>query len=144
MHSRFSAVSRTYKYFISTVKNPFNTELAYYLNIPLDIESMNKACSFLFKHTDFTSFSKLHTQTSTNNCIIKRAVFEINENMIIFTITADRFLRNMVRAVVGTLLEVGKGNISPKDVDAIISQKDRSKAGFSVPAKGLFLEKVNY
>lgn len=144
MHTRFSAVSRTYKYYISTIKNPFYKELSYYLNVKLNVEHMNKACSYLLKHTDFTSFSKLHTQTATNNCNISKAEFKWDNNMLVFTISADRFLRNMVRAIVGTLLEVGKGNISIEDVDKIISLKDRSKAGFSVPAKGLFLEKVEY
>ncbi len=144
MHSRFNAVSRTYKYYISPKKNPFNNEFSYYLNIPLDVEEMNKACGYLFIHTDFTSFSKLHTQTATNDCKVKAAGFEFKNNMLVFSITADRFLRNMVRAIVGTMLEVGKGNIAAEVVDDIISLKDRSKAGFSVPAKGLFLERVEY
>lgn len=143
-HSRFSAISRTYRYYISLVKDPFNEKNSYYYNGFLDIESMNIACSYLLNHSDFTSFSKLHTQTTTNNCVIKLAKIERINNMLVFTITADRFLRNMVRAIVGTLIEIGKGKLNAKDINNIIEAKDRNVAGFSVPAHGLFLEKVTY
>lgn len=141
---RFDAISRTYRYYITSVKNPFKEKTSYYFNGNLNVEEMNKACRFLFDYTDFTSFSKLHTQTATNNCTIKYAKFEKVNNELVFTISADRFLRNMVRAIVGTLLEVGKGKLCAEDMATIIEQKDRGKAGFSVPAHALFLEKVTY
>ena len=144
LHSRFSATSRTYKYYISIIKDPFNEKTRYYFNGSLDINAMNQACANLYEHTDFTSFSKLHTQTATNNCIIQLAKFERIENELIFTITADRFLRNMVRAIVGTLFEIGKGKMKAEEINRIIKAKDRSMAGFSVPAHGLFLERVIY
>lgn len=143
-HSRFSAISRTYRYFISRTKDPFCDKQCYYFHGPLDLESMEKACQYLFEFEDFTSFSKLHTQTTTNLCKISEAFWEEKNGKLIFTITADRFLRNMVRAVVGTLLEIGKGKLKTEDMKNIIEAKDRSKAGFSVPAQGLFLEKVSY
>ena len=105
---------------------------------------MNKACGYLLAYTDFTSFSKLHTQTATNNCRIEMAGFEIVDKELVFTITADRFLRNMVRAIVGTLIEIGKGKLSAEAMKKVIEAKDRSGAGYSVPAHGLFLEKVVY
>ena len=143
-HTRFTAISRTYSYYISLVKNPFNYKTSYFINVKLDVDAMNEACLFLYDHTDFTSFSKLHTQTATNNCVIKHAAFKITEDGLVFTIKADRFLRNMVRAIVGTLIEIGKGKIKPDDINAIIKMKDRRGAGYSVPANGLFLEKVEY
>ncbi len=145
MHTRFSAVSRTYKYYINTRKDPFNTKYSYYFNGDLDIAAMNHAAKYIAEYDDFTSFSKLHTQTATNICKISEATWEVfDDGRLVFTITADRFLRNMVRAVVGTLIEVGKKRITPEDVKSIIEAKDRSKAGFSVPANGLFLEKIKY
>ena len=144
MHARFSAVSRTYKYFISRKKSPFNSLFNYFFDGHLDVEAMQIASAFLFQYEDFTSFSKLHTQTATNNCKITVANWELVNNELVFTITADRFLRNMVRAIVGTLLEIGKGKMNPEDMKRIIEAKDRSRAGFSVPAKGLFLERVVY
>ncbi len=143
-NARFSALSRTYKYYINTVKDPFKRDVSFYYNGTLDVSEMNKACGFLIKHTDFTSFSKLHTQTATNNCDIEYAKFVTNKNDLTFTITANRFLRNMVRAIVGTLVEIGKGNLSAEDINSIIQAKDRGKAGFSVPAHALFLDNVNY
>ena len=145
LHARFSAVSRTYKYYINQKKNPFNTSYSYYFNGALDVDAMNRASAKLKEYDDFTSFSKLHTQTATNLCSIEKAVWEaFDDGSLVFTITADRFLRNMVRAIVGTLIEVGKGKITPDDVRLIIEAKNRSKAGFSVPATGLFLEKIKY
>ena len=117
---------------------------SYYYHAPLEVEKMKEACAFLFQYIDFTSFSKLHTQTKTNNCNIAEAYWEETDNMLVFTIRADRFLRNMVRAIVGTLLEVGKGKLEVNDVKRIIEAKDRSQAGFSVPAEGLFLEHIDY
>ncbi len=144
-HARFSAVSRTYKYYINRIKNPFVLNYSYYLSHELDTDAMNRAATFLMTYADFTSFSKLHTQTATNLCSISEAFWAEDESKnLVFTITADRFLRNMVRAVVGTLLEVGRGRLLPEEVKTIIEAKDRSKAGFSVPAKGLFLERIEY
>ncbi len=145
MHARFSAVSRTYKYYINTIKNPFITKYSYFHPLPLDVEAMNRAADYLLEYEDFTSFSKLHTQTATNICRIHEANWEKKQNGdLIFTITADRFLRNMVRAIVGTLLEIGKGKMKPEAIKEIIEAKDRGKAGFSAPAHGLFLEKIVY
>jgi tRNA pseudouridine38-40 synthase len=144
LHSRFSAKKRRYKYFISTVKDPFRSHLSYYFNVHLNVDEMEKAAAFLFDYDDFTSFSKLHTQTATNICKIMEAKWEFEGNMLVFTISADRFLRNMVRAIVGTLIEIGRGKLDAEDMKTIIESKDRSKAGYSVPAQGLFLSGVEY
>lgn len=144
VNARFSAISRTYTYYISIVKNPFNKEFAYYFSPILNIEKMNQAATTLLEYTDFTSFSKLHTQTKTNNCKITEAFWKQENEQLIFTITANRFLRNMVRAIVGTLMDIGKDKITIEDFRKIIISKNRSSAGFSVPAKGLFLEKIMY
>ena len=109
MHARFSALSRTYKYYINTKKSPFRTEYSWYLPIYLDIEKMNIACEILKKNTDFTSFSKLHTDVKTNNCKVMDAYWLKDEANLVFTIKADRFLRNMVRAIVGTMVDIGSG-----------------------------------
>ena len=143
-HCRFDAIERTYKYYITLQKDPFNFLYSSYLYGDIDIEKMNSASAKLFDYTDFTSFSKVDTDTKTNNCVIKKAEWKKSGNMLIFTISADRFLRNMVRAIVGTLLEVGKGKISVDDFCKIIETKDRSKAGVSAPANALFLEDVKY
>lgn len=144
-HSRFSAISRTYKYYISKIKDPFTLETASYVWGTLDIEMMNKASNVLFEYRDFTSFSKLHTETATNNCIITKAEWSIDENQkLVFTISADRFLRNMVRAIVGTMLEVGRGKISLNDFRLIIESKNRSNAGMSASPEGLFLVDIKY
>ncbi|MGE0020874.1 MAG: tRNA pseudouridine(38-40) synthase TruA [Draconibacterium sp.] len=143
-HGRFSAVSRTYKYFISTVKNPFNTETSFQYTVPLNVDLMNEAAKTLFEFTDFTSFSKLHTDVKTNNCKIYHAEWERQGDQLVFTIKADRFLRNMVRAIVGTLLEVGKGKITVDDFRKIIESKNRGAAGTSVPPQGLFLVDIGY
>ncbi len=143
-HARFSAVSRTYRYYITTAKDPFTEESAWFLQHPPDIAAMNKGCSILLKHKDFTSFSKLHSDVRTNDCRIIKAEWVQDNNMFIFTIKADRFLRNMVRAIVGTMVEIGRGKISIEDFKKIIMAKDRGKAGKSVPAKGLFLEDIEY
>jgi tRNA pseudouridine38-40 synthase len=144
LHSRFSAIERTYKYYINQVKDPFSKNQSYFYHGPIEIQAMKDSCQYLSQFTDFTSFSKLHTQTSTNRCAIKKAEWEVDGDKLIFTITADRFLRNMVRAIVGTMMEIGKGKIPAKEMKSIIEAKDRSKAGYSVPAGGLFLEKVRY
>ena len=145
MHSRFSALSRTYNYIISRDKDPFSQETSTYVWGKLNVDAMNDACKILFDYTDFTSFSKLHTDTATNNCTILKAEWkETEDNKLIFTISADRFLRNMVRAIVGTMLEVGRGKISLDEFKTIIESKDRSKAGMSVPPQGLFLCDIAY
>ncbi len=143
-HARFDATSRTYKYYLAKVKMPFAYEQSYYYSFPLNISAMNDAAKKLLDYTDFTSFSKLHTDVKTNNCVIKEAYWEETDEQLIFTITADRFLRNMVRAIVGTLLEVGKGKCSVERFCEIIEAKDRGKAGSSAPAEGLFLHKIVY
>ncbi len=143
-NSRFDAISRTYKYYTSCAKNPFDRSWVVKLNKTPDIAAMNSAAAVLFEFVDFTSFSKLHTQTATNNCKISEVHWDKEGDKIIFTITADRFLRNMVRAIVGTLLEVGYGKESVESFRQIIEKRDRCHAGMSVPAHGLFLEKVQY
>ncbi len=143
-HARFSTISRTYKYYISTKKNPFFKNFSLEYTSKLNLKAMQQASEYILMYNDFTSFSKLHTQTKTNLCKIFYAGWEQKEDLLIFTITADRFLRNMVRAIVGTLLEIGKNKISADEIKNIIEAKNRKNAGFSVPAKGLFLEKVNY
>jgi len=144
VHARFDALSRTYEYRITQQKNPFLTQLAYQYTHNLDILLMNEAANALFDYIDFTSFSKLHTDVKTNNCKIMRAEWTKNGDMLVFTIQADRFLRNMVRAIVGTLLEVGKGNISVEQFRDIIEQKNRCSAGTSAPAHGLYLVGIEY
>jgi tRNA pseudouridine38-40 synthase len=143
-HARFGALSRTYKYYISTEKNPFNTETSYRYFKPLDLDKMNEAAKTLFDYEDFTSFSRLHTDVKTNNCKIFEAEWITENNQIVFIIKADRFLRNMVRAVVGTLLEVSRGKLSIDGFKNIIESKDRSAAGASAPAQGLFLVDIEY
>jgi tRNA pseudouridine38-40 synthase len=143
-NARFDAVSRMYKYYLSDKKLPF-IEDYYYKIFPLpNIERMNEACSILYGASDFTSFSKLHTQTKTNNCKLSKAIWETQDELMVFTIVADRFLRNMVRSIVGTLVEIGLGNLSIPDLQKIIDSKDRSNAGYSVPAKGLVLYDIEY
>ena len=143
-HARFSAISRTYEYRISRFKDPFNREFVYNYSADLDIDLMNQGAEALFDYEDFTSFSKLHTQVKTNNCKMIHAKWNMRNDLLVFTITADRFLRNMVRAIVGTLLDLGKHKIDLSDLRKIIENKNRSDAGFSVPAKGLFLTKIEY
>jgi tRNA pseudouridine38-40 synthase len=143
-HARFSAVSRTYRYYISTVKDPFSIDTSYQFTIPLNMEMMNEAAQVLFEFSDFTSFAKLHTDVKTNNCKVFQAEWKTENNQLVFTIKADRFLRNMVRAIVGTLLEVGKGKITINDFRKIIEIKDRGAAGTSVPPQGLFLVDIGY
>ncbi|MEG2759021.1 MAG: tRNA pseudouridine(38-40) synthase TruA [Rikenellaceae bacterium] len=144
LHARFSAIEREYKYYITTVKDPFKIETAVYYSAPLDIEKMNEAASMLLTYSDFTSFAKLHTDTKTNICKVTHAHFQQEGDTITFTIRADRFLRNMVRAIVGSLLDVGKGNITVLDFKNIIEALDRSKASSSAYAHGLFLTNIRY
>jgi len=143
-HARFSAVSRTYHYYITTEKNPFVIETSHKYLKPLDIEKMNEAAQILFDYEDFTSFSRLHTDVKTNNCKIKQAEWIRKDQQLIFIIKANRFLRNMVRAIVGTLLEVGQGKLSIQQFREIIERKNRGAAGASAPAEGLFLVDIEY
>ena len=145
MHARFSAISRTYKYYVTTRKDPFAGKFKNKVFGEIDIDKMNDACQILFDYIDFTSFSKLHTDVKTNNCTIMYARWEKEENGdLIFTIKADRFLRNMVRAIVGTLLLIGRGKLTKNDLIKIIEHKDRSKAGDSATAQALFLTDIEY
>jgi tRNA pseudouridine38-40 synthase len=143
-HARFDAVSRTYKYYLTEEKNPFDYPFRYKITPPLDFEKMNAAARILLEYTDFTSFSKLHTDVKTNNCRILKAEWTQENDAYVFTIQADRFLRNMVRAIVGTLLEVGKGKLQEEGLRQIIESKDRGKAGTSVPGNALFLTDIEY
>jgi tRNA pseudouridine38-40 synthase len=143
-HARFDCQERTYKYYISTIKEVFNKDYVWQYYSNLDIEAMNHAAEELFNYSDFTSFSKLHSGAKTNICKINFASWEKQNDTLVFTISADRFLRNMVRAIVGTLIEVGKKNLSTKEFCTIIENKDRGEAGMSVPACGLFLETLIY
>ena len=143
-HARFSAVARTYEYHIVQRKDPFMQDRAYYVRQPLDIDKMNEAAALLKSFEDFECFSKSNTDVRTFLCQISHAHWIRNGNRLVFTIIADRFLRNMVRAIVGTLLDVGKGKLSLEDVKAIIKSRNRSEAGVSVPAKGLYLVRVKY
>lgn len=145
MHARFSATSRTYHYFIHTSKDPFLQAYSWQVPYKLDFGKMNEAAKVLLQYKDFTSFSKVNTDVKTNLCDIKEAFWEeVAQGQWRFTITANRFLRNMVRAIVGTLVEVGRGRISIEDVRSIVEAKDRCQAGESVPAKGLFLVDIKY
>lgn len=143
-HARFDAISRTYHYYITRQKDPFAQETAWYFKYPLDVGEMNEACRILFEYSDFTSFSKLHSDVKTNNCKIYQAEWKEQGSQLIFVVKADRFLRNMVRAIVGTLIEVGQGKISPDDFRQVIELKNRGAAGVSVPARGLFIVGIEY
>ncbi|WP_312344994.1 tRNA pseudouridine(38-40) synthase TruA [Chryseobacterium binzhouense] len=144
-HARFDATFRTYEYYISLEKNPFTQDSAWqHWRRPLDINKMNEACRILFDYEDFTSFAKLHTDNKTNLCSIYKAEWEQNGTELKFTVSANRFLRNMVRAIVGTMVDIGAGKIQPEDLRNIIENKNRNSAGTSAPAHGLFLVDVGY
>jgi tRNA pseudouridine38-40 synthase len=144
-HCRFEAISRKYEYRISKLKNPFQKGLCYEFNQDLNIDLMNEACQKLFQYIDFECFSKIKTDVNTFNCTIMEAHWEEQTGrMLVFHIKANRFLRGMVRAIVGTLLEVGAGRLSIEDFEQIILSKNRKNAGRAVPAEGLFLMEVNY
>jgi len=144
-HARFDATFRTYEYYISLEKNPFTQDSAWqHWRRPLDINKMNEACKILFDYEDFTSFAKLHTDNKTNLCSIYKAEWEQNGTELKFTVSANRFLRNMVRAIVGTMVDIGAGKIQPEDLRNIIENKNRNSAGTSAPAHGLFLVDVGY
>ena len=144
-HARFDVVSRTYHYYAHTRKSPFTHDLSWLASPELDFDAMNAAAAMMLGRRDFTSFSKLHTDTRTNICDLREARWEqIDADTWRFVITADRFLRNMVRAVVGTLVDVGRGKITPEEVMKIIDKQDRCAAGTSMPAHALFLWQVDY
>lgn len=148
-HARFDAIKRTYRYFVSYEKNPFLYPLCWHCPTLLDMNTMNEAAALLLETEDFTSFAKLHSDAKTNICKVTEAIWEPWHNSfgmqgIMFTITADRFLRNMVRAVVGTLVDVGRGKLSVESFLNIIKLKNRCSAGTSMPGEALFLWNVEY
>jgi len=143
-HARFSAISRTYRYSIARVPDPFRRNYTCFIYGPLDHPLMNRGAALIMEYDDFTSFSKVDTDTKTNICRVTHASWEQKGTELVFTITADRFLRNMVRAIVGTLLDLGSGKISMEDLKQIIESGDRSNAGDSVPARGLALHRIVY
>ncbi|TCI94409.1 tRNA pseudouridine(38-40) synthase TruA [Tenacibaculum sp. M341] len=144
-HARFDATKRSYEYKIWLGRNPFLLDTTWQLNYKnINVEAMNTAAAMLYEYEDFECFSKVKTDVFTYNCTVTNAVWKLKGNELTFYITANRFLRNMVRAIVGTLLDVGLGKITIDDFRAVIESKNRSKAGVSVPAKGLFLTEVAY
>jgi len=143
-HARFDATKRTYKYYIHQEKDAFKNDFSWFFYKNLDITAMNLASQMLLRHTDFQCFSKSKTDVFTYDCKIYNAFWKQKDKNLVFTISADRFLRNMVRAIVGTLLKIGTHKISIQQFEEIIKSKDRKKAGFSVPAHGLYLTKIHY
>lgn len=144
-HARFDAKRRTYRYFIHTEKDPFITDESVYVPGPLDFDKMTEACPYLMGKQDFTSLSKLHTDVKTNICTVSEAKWvQMNETRYYFEISADRFLRNMVRATAGTLLEIGQGKMEPSEMKTILEKMNRSAASQSAPGQGLFLCRIEY
>ncbi len=143
-HARFDALSRTYIYKIAQYKNVFNYDFAYALGNTLDLDKMNEACQILYTYNDFQCFSKVHTDVKTYHCTIMLASWTSIDGEIHFTIKADRFLRNMVRAIVGTMINIGLGKLEVNDLHHIIQSKNRGEAGYSVPAHGLYLTQIEY
>ena len=143
-HTRFDATARTYEYHIHLKKNVFSKDLSWYHFRKLNIDKMNEAAKILLEYEDFECFSKTHTDVFTFNCTITEAHWQLNNDNLVFTISANRFLRNMVRAIVGTLINIGLEKIEVQEMRTIIESKNRGKAGFSVPAHGLYLTKVSY
>jgi tRNA pseudouridine38-40 synthase len=143
-HSRFNAVYREYEYHITRIKNPFGGTQSWLLRDELDVEHMNACAALFLKHTDFGAFCKTGGNAKTTLCNVSRAEWRVKGHTLIFTIGANRFLRNMVRAAVGTLLDAGRGKLSVDDVQRILNSGSRSEAGQSVPARGLFLTDVRY
>lgn len=144
IHARFHALSRTYEYWITLNKNPFLSDTAYQINRTLDIDLLNEASILLLDYTDFKCFSRSNTDVKTYNCKITQANWQKQDNMLIFTITADRFLRNMVRAIVGTLLPIGLGEKDVSSFVSVIESRDRQQAGASVPGHALYLSQIKY
>ena len=143
-HTRFDATKRSYTYRIAKNKNPFTTDLAFQCRYPLDVSAMNEAAAILLTYTDFECFSKSNTAVNTYLCTISEARWIAVEDELHFIISADRFLRNMVRAIVGTLIEIGQGKHEPSWMHEVINSKNRNIAGTSVPAHGLYLTRVSY
>lgn len=143
-HARFSALSRTYRYLVLREKDPFLEGRAYYYPHGLDLEKMNAGAGILLHVSDFSSFVKSPSDAKTHICRLSEAGWKEEGNLLVFTITADRFLRNMVRAITGTLIDLGRGKITRKDLAAIIRSRNRSAAGYSVPACGLYLAAIKY
>ncbi len=143
-HARFNALSRTYNYRIAITKNVFTSDFAYHVFFPLDMQKMNEACKILLQYKNFQCFSKSNTEVKTYHCDIKEAYWKQENDELIFIITADRFLRNMVRAIVGTMINIGMGKTKVETLHDIINSQDRSEAGFSVPPNGLYLTKIVY
>lgn len=143
-HARFSAISRTYRYFLLKTKDPFNTEFAYRPGMPLDVESMRKAAGIFMEYTDFACFTKSNTQVNNYKCQILESFLIETDTMLIYQVKANRFLRNMVRAMVGTLIDAGKGRLNEAQLRTLLISGTRSGAGESVPARGLFLEDIAF
>lgn len=143
-HARFDAISRSYIYKVALKKDVFNYDFSYYFKLPLNVNKMNEACKVLFEYEDFKCFSRSKTGVKTYICKILKAHWTKTDNELVFEIKANRFLRNMVRAVVGTLIEVGQGKITLDEFHEIIKSRDRSKAGASVPGHALYLTNVEY
>jgi tRNA pseudouridine38-40 synthase len=144
MHARFSATWRSYNYHISTVKPLFTRNYSHYVYGALDLIAIHECCELILVSTDFTSFAKLHTDVKTNNCKVMHAQWKELDQGYLFEIKADRFLRNMVRSLTGTLLDVGQGKLDVQGFKEIVEAKDRQKAGQSAPARGLFLVDIGY
>lgn len=143
-HARFDASQRVYEYKVVRQKNPFTQNLAYYFHGDLDVDAMNAAAAILLGNKDFKAFSKTHTDVKTTMCNVTFAQWEVRGDVLVFTIAANRFLRNMVRAIVGTLIEVGRGKRSFDEFSDVINSLERSEAGDSAPAEGLYLAKITY
>lgn len=145
LHARFDALEREYRYYIEPNKNPFNRHVTWQYSLPLDVEAMNRAAEVLLEERDFTSFAKLNSNNKTNLCRVGKAVWErLPDGRLCFTIRADRFLRNMVRAIVGTLVDVGRGRYTVDEFAAIVRSRDLSRSSGGAPAAGLFLNDVRY
>lgn len=144
-HARFDAREREYRYFIEPRKNPFTRHVSWQYHVPLDVARMNEAAAMLLEYDDFTSFAKLNSNNKTNRCRIMVAAWAVDEaGVLCFTIRADRFLRNMVRAIVGTLVDVGRGRYTPEEFRAIVASRDLSRSSAGAPAQGLFLSDIRY
>ena len=144
-HARFDAREREYRYFLEPRKNPFTRHASWQYYVPLDVDRMNEAAAMLLEFDDFTSFAKLNSNNKTNRCCIMQAEWTVDgQGVLCFTIRADRFLRNMVRAIVGTLVDVGRGRYTPQEFRAIVASRDLSRSSAGAPAQGLFLSDVRY
>lgn len=144
LHARFDATSRSYQYMVSTHKTVFDKDRCWIFHHPLDIDKMNAACELLMQHEDFECFSKVKTEVNHFRCKIYACRWQNKGDMFIFEIRANRFLRNMVRAIVGTMVQIGRRQLSLDQLSQVLASKDRSKAGVSAPAQGLFFTGVSY